>query len=175
MDSYEIEIKAYCDDLELVREKVRAMGASFKRESREVDSYFNHPARDFASTDEALRVRARDGTAVLTYKGPKLSERSKTRYEKETTVEDGEGLCEILEKLGFVRVETVVKNREIFLLDGIEVCLDRVERAGCFVELELQGAGIAAAEQKLFDLASRLGLERFERRSYLELILGGQG
>ncbi len=173
MDSYEIEIKAYCDDLDLVREKVRAMGGTFKRESREVDTYFNHPARDFAKTDEALRVRARDGLAVLTYKGPKLGDRSKTRYERETTVEDGPGLCEILERLGFVRVETVVKNREIFLLDGMEICLDRVERAGSFVELEIQGADVAAAEKTLFEMAARLGLERFERRSYLELILEG--
>ncbi|TAL32928.1 MAG: class IV adenylate cyclase [Spirochaetes bacterium] len=172
MGPYEIEIKAHCDDLDAVRGRISAMGGTPLRSGREEDTYFGHPSRDFAATDEAVRMRVRGGKAILTYKGPKVSGRSKSRYEKETGVEDGDALCEILLKLGFVRVETVVKEREIFLLDGVEVCLDRVQGAGTFVELELQGEDVSAVEHELFALAERLGLDRFERRSYLELVLG---
>jgi adenylate cyclase, class 2 len=172
MGPYEIEIKARCDDLDAVRARISALGGSLLRSGREEDTYFNHPSRDFAATDEAVRVRSRGGKAILTYKGPKVSARSKSRYEKETGVEDGDALCEILSRMGFARVETVVKEREIFLLDGVEVCLDRVRGAGSFVELEMKGNDVASVERALFALAGRLGLDRFERRSYLELVLG---
>jgi predicted adenylyl cyclase CyaB len=57
------------------------------------------------------------------------------------------------------------------MLDDIKICLDSVQNLGSFVELEKMGTGREAVEQDLFDLAERLGLRHFERRSYLELVL----
>jgi hypothetical protein len=42
------------------------------RPVEETDLYFQHPARDFAASDEALRIRQKAGVCLLTYKGPKL-------------------------------------------------------------------------------------------------------
>ena len=42
-----------------------------------------------------------------------------------------------------------------------------------FVELEKMGTDKERCEKELFEIAERLGLDRFERRSYLELKLGG--
>ncbi len=168
----EIEIKAYADSHARIKKKIVELGGSFFRSVHEEDVYFNHPSRDFGATDEALRIRVEESGAILTYKGPKLSGLTKTRFEKETRIEDAEAAYEILERLGFVKVETVIKQRDMYLYRDIEVCIDSVEGVGDFIELEKRGENREEAEQELFALAALLGLDRFERRSYLELKLG---
>lgn len=47
------------------------------------DEYFEHPSRNLRTSDETLRIRASQGESWLTYKGPKLSKRTKIREEIE--------------------------------------------------------------------------------------------
>ena len=170
MDELEIEIKAYCKDLDSVKEKLFNLGAVYVQNKNERDMYFNHPCKDFGETDEALRIRTVDGNHTLTYKGPKLSENSKARVEQETIIEDVRSLNIILQNLGFVESGQVEKSRDYYSFEGIDICLDRINSLGDFVELELKGDNIEAVEGKLYDLAAKLNLNKFERRSYLELL-----
>lgn len=167
----EVEIKAYCDHPEKILNRIIALGAKEMSRIDERDVYFNHPSRDFAVTDEALRIRQANADLFMTYKGPKIGEKSKTRYEREIPVEDYEGLRDILLRLGFQEVLEVRKYRVIYLYKGIDICLDDVRNLGHFVELEKQGESKDEIEAELFRLADTLGLERFERRSYLEMLL----
>ncbi len=171
----EIEIKAYCDSCKDVIDRIISLGGKIKEMRIESDIYFNHPSRDFEKTDEAFRIRVIDNRNILTYKGPKLDEKTKTRFEQEVDFEDFESMKTILLKLGFVLVDEVVKERTIYLLNDIEICVDRVDGVGDFVELEKMDTDKEKCEKELFELAERLGLDRFERRSYLELKLGGGG
>ena len=70
----------------------------------EVDRYFNHPARDFAETDEALRIRRIGPVNRITYKGPRVDTVTKTRQELELPLVEGEKSAAdwitLLEKLG---------------------------------------------------------------------------
>ncbi len=175
MDMLEIEIKAYCDDHYAVIEKAVVLGARHGRSVREKDLYLNHPGRDFRKTDEALRLRQVDSAVVLTYKGPKLGTGTKTRREVEVAVDDFEKTLEILKLLGFIPSGTVEKERDIYKLGDIEICIDRVDGVGNFVELELMGTDRERVEQELFSLAGELGLSRFETKSYLELKYLGPG
>ena len=100
------------------------------------DTYFAAPHRDFAKTDEALRIRSLDGQAVLTYKGPKLDSVSKTREELETPVDEAT-TTGILHALGFSEAGVVRKKREVFRAGEITVCLDAVEGLGEFLEVEI--------------------------------------
>ncbi|HOT44478.1 MAG TPA: class IV adenylate cyclase [Spirochaetota bacterium] len=175
MDILEIEIKAYCDDHDAVVEKAVILGARHGGAIRERDLYFNHPARDFRKTDEALRLRQVDRDVVLTYKGPKLGTGTKTRREVEVAVDGFEKTLEILKLLGFLPSGTVEKERDIYRLGDIEICVDRVEGVGNFVELELKGTDRERVEKELFSLAGELGLSRFETKSYLELKYLGPG
>ena len=167
MGLLEIEIKAYCDDLEKVRDAIAGLEGSFVSANREEDVYFNHPDRDFAATDEALRLRCVDGRILLTYKGPKISSRSKSRIEEEVCVDDVQSARKILEHLGFIESGSVTKERQLYRIGDIDVCLDSVSGLGDFVELEKKDAAREEVENRLFDLARELGLTRFERRSYL--------
>jgi adenylate cyclase class 2 len=147
----------------------------------EADLYFNAPDRDFAQTDEALRVRRSGASAWITYKGPKLDAVTKSRMEIEVPLADGRearAACEMLfEKLGFRRVAVVRKQRRIYQTRrggfGLEICLDDVDQVGKFVELEIQAdeAHFEAAKSALLAIANELGLGESERRSYLNLLL----
>jgi adenylate cyclase, class 2 len=172
MDLLEIEIKSYCDDHSAVIRRLLDRGARKKGTSLERDLYLNHPARDFKSTDEALRLRQSGGRVIMTYKGPKLGTLAKTRVEKEVTMDGFDQALAILQLLGFTPSGTVVKSREMYELNGVEICIDSVEGLGNFVELEMKGTDREPVERELIRLAGELGLTRLERRSYLELLLG---
>ena len=138
--------------------------------------------RDFAATDEALRLRLTGLQGSITYKGPKIDAVTKTRREIELPLgelrEGTTGWRELLEALGFRPVAEVRKLRRKAFVSWqdrrIEISLDVVEQVGTFVELELMAGppDLAAAKACIAALADRLGLTRSERRSYLELLLG---
>ena len=90
------------------------LGAREVKTEFQEDIYFNAPHRDFTQTDEALRIRritSKDGNEIiLTYKGAKLDELSKTREEIEVNIEDVENTKLILEKLGIQTCATCSKR-----------------------------------------------------------------
>jgi adenylate cyclase class 2 len=167
----EIEIKALCDDLGAAEKRLSELGGVFCGEIEQADLYLAHPCRDFAVTDEALRLRRSGGLTTLHYKGPKLDEVSKSREELYVEVPDPLALRLLLERLGFRPVAEVRKTRRTYRVGEVEVALDRVAGLGGFVELEVQDRPLEEGREMLFDLQRKLGLERTERRSYLELLL----
>lgn len=181
MERMEVEQKFPVDDLAEVESRLTALGAEFSGPRREVDVYYAHPARDFAATDEALRIRRRGDEGFLTYKGPKIDATTKTRREIDIHLPGGgEGIgpwAALLEALGFRPVAEVGKDRRKAMVDWegrrVEASLDHVDQIGTFVELELvtDAAGVDAAKACIASLAGRLGLSASERWSYLELLL----
>lgn len=179
---YEVEIKFAEPDLADLRDRLTRLGAQ-KREIREQeDRYFNHPGRDFARTDEALRIRQDGSNTEITYKGPKVDANTKTRVEIEIALAEGasrEQMADILVSLGFRPVLAVKKRREIWHCPrdqrDVEIALDEVSGLGHFVELETAAdeTTLPAARETLESLAAELGLSRRERRSYLEMLLAG--
>ncbi len=171
----EIELKGYANDriFRRVREKFE-----FMRKEEQEDIYFQHPCRNFAETDEALRIRIKRFNghleAFLTYKGPKLDNMSKTRREIEVPISDVKLYLDILNSLGFEKVITIEKIREKYYVEkGITITLDEVKGLGKFVEVEelaTEEAEIKKEVEKLKNILLALGVRQFERKSYLELI-----
>ncbi|MCC9605371.1 class IV adenylate cyclase [Blastopirellula sp. JC732] len=178
---FEVELKFPVDDLRRVEAALAGLGAEIDIPVKQSDFYYGHPSRDFAQTDEALRIRKVGSKNIITYKGPKIDATTKTRREIEVPLVSGsEGAANIikmLESLGFSQVAEVTKNRRKanlnFADQQVEVALDEVKGLGEFVELEISTdeAGVDAARTVINQLAEKLGLSGSERRSYLELIL----
>lgn len=178
---FEVEQKYPLVDAIAVESRLRALGAREGDVLTQVDQYFNHPARDFGKTDEALRLRQVGELNYITYKGPKLDRNSKTRRELELPLPGGasskDSFAEMLLALGFRPVAEVRKLRRIFHLRWqdreVEIALDQVESLGTFLEIELTAneATLDAAKLCLESLANELQLPANERRSYLELLL----
>ena len=180
---YEVEQKHRVDDVAALVSRLAERGVSLGPTVEQADQYFGHPARDFARTDEALRIRTFGGASFVTYKGPKVNSRNKTRRELELPLHvddtDGSQFAKLLAALGFTPVATVRKRRRTFHIEAegrkVEGSLDAVEGVGDFIELELTAdeSGLSAAQQVIGALADELQLGPSERRSYLELLLAG--
>jgi adenylate cyclase, class 2 len=179
----EVEQKHWLDDAAALTARLNGRGVTIGPALIQVDQYFAHPARDFAATDEALRIRTAGGKSYVTYKGPKLDKTTKTRRELELPLHDsdagGTEFTKLLNALGFQPVASVRKSRRafhIFYRDReVEGALDDVEGVGTFVELELLAHehNVDSARETIASLASELDLGKSERRSYLELLLEG--
>src|SRR5437660_9765495 len=177
----EVEQKFRGVDFAALEERLRALCAVESERRIEADHYFNAPDRDFAKTDEALRIRRVSASNFITYKGPKRDVQTKTRTELEVPLGGGHDAAEdfgrLLVHLGYRPVGVVRKDRRTFHLarDGFEIAvtLDVVQEVGEFVELEIgvAEAQLGAARDTLLGTAAQLGLQDSEWRWYLELLL----
>lgn len=150
------------------------------------DTYLRHPARDFAKTGEAFRIRREADAVHLTYKGPKQpTEGVKTRQEIEIGLAATDDIqtqaLAMFQAMGFTEVLTVEKFRTPFYLDfqgwPLTVVLDDARELGCFAELELvveDASCVKAAESSIKELGQLLGLTDYEPRSYLRMWLERQ-
>ncbi len=138
------------------------------------DLYFNHPCRDFANTDEALRIRGGE-RPTLTYKGPKLSAKSKTREEIVVEINDSNNMEKLLVSLGFRIVGRVYKERRKFSKGNALLTIDHVPKLGWFAELETlveSEEDFSQLERKAIDDLKRIFSEVvYIRESYLEMLL----
>jgi len=188
---YEVEIKVPADH-DAVRGRLDAVDARPGETRRQRDVYYDAPHREFAETDEALRIRhetiqtgdeASAGEETestrITYKGPLLDEGSKTRSEHETGVDDADAAAAILDGLGFEPAATVEKRREYWTFGEFTVSLDAVDGLGEFVEIEREiddEDAIAVTRDAAVDALERLGLDATDqvRTSYLGLLIADE-
>ena len=187
---YEVELKFAVSQRAALERRLVGMGGELAEPQEQVDRYFAHPCRDFAQTDEALRLRRVGDSVAITWKGPRIDATTKTRREIELDLARepaaaGAGLTlaswtELLEALGFRRVLEVAKRRQpvrvVWQGAEVDVALDTVAELGEFLELEIMAeqGEVPVARACLESLAFELGLGAPERRSYLELILQAQ-
>lgn len=177
----EVELKFRMLDAVQMETLLRQRGAIESGTERQIDRYFNHPSRDFRSTDEAFRIRTSGNENCITYKGAVLGTAAKTRHEIEIGFADGpqtvEQLMEVLRLLSFRFVREVEKSRRSFTLKengrAFELALDTVPGLGAFLEIELLATADQrhVAEAAVWELARSLELKVAEKRSYLDLLL----
>jgi len=153
-------------------------GLIYINECIERDTYFQHPCRDLAASDEALRLRYRkcsNGAEyyVLAYKGPRLATGSslKTREEIEVQLPGSEAsrLAEVLTRLGFKKLLSFTKKRRIYHGRGLEASLDELVGVGFFLEIELKNSG--ALEELNGILEGLTGRVSMVQETYLEICL----
>ncbi len=178
---YEVELKFRLKTSEAIYETIAKMGEGWKEPVEQIDSYFKHPVRDFAQTDEALRIRSVGDENRITYKGPVIDEQVKTRQEIEVLFATGnsnrEQVATILTILGFEEVRVVKKKRSTTLLlfenFKMEIAFDKVEGLGTFLEIETLADDTTRqkAQEAVLNFAAKLQLNKPEKRSYLCMLL----
>jgi adenylate cyclase class 2 len=165
----EVEVKALARPD--TRQRILDLGGVYLKTENHRDLYFNSPLQDFQQSDEALRIRVKEGGASLTYKGPKLDSETKSRMELTVGVEDPQALEHVLNALGFVRAGEVRKQRAKYRLGDLTLALDEVEGLGSFLEIEARGGDDwEGRRREVLDLLGKLGLGGSIRISYLEML-----
>jgi len=170
----EVEVKLRLKDPLGARKRLEEVG-KFLGKSYEEDVYFNFDCeggccRNFAETDEAVRLRRKDDKCFLTYKGPKVvKEGVKAREEIEFEVGDCDKAKKFLEKMCLKPVAVVRKRREYWSVNDVTVTLDEVEGLGWFAEVEAFGEG---ASKRVKEVARELFPDaEVVEKTYLEMLL----
>ncbi len=170
----EVKLKFDCGELEGLLSLLESRGLEFRGAVREVDLYYSHPCRDFAVTDEAVRLRITSERWTITYKGPRMRGKGhvKSRLEVEAHIEGGSGeaLKEILERLGFREAVRVKKWRWRFSSERLHVTVDLVEGLGCFLEVEGEENALVEAVKKL-SLKNAVAVDK----TYAEMLMEKEG
>ena len=164
-DILETEVKFAVRDLAAVKRTLQATNAEqIQPRTRELNLRFDTAGNTLQAAGTVLRLR-RDRQVHLTLKLPAgpWGEKAKTLREIEVVVNDFDAARHLLEGLGYRVWMTYEKFREVYDLDGVEVCLDELP-FGAFVELEGDLEAIEAA-------ATRLSLQEDTRvtAGYVEL------
>ncbi|MFK7777789.1 MAG: class IV adenylate cyclase [Gimesia sp.] len=176
----EVEQKFALSDRDALFDRLEHLGATRGICLEQQDFYFSHPVRNFAETDEAIRIRCNGLENRITYKGPKRATISKVRKEIEVGFASGqpafEQMAEMLEILGFQPLRTVKKRRTPFTYlqqNAFEIAIDDVEGLGMFVEIELlvEEPELQNAEIAINQLAETLKLTDSIRKSYLGMLI----
>ena len=170
----EVEVKAKINSFKEIEEKLEKLGAIKSKNEFQEDIYFASPIADFKKTDEALRIRTTNNDTFITYKGPKLNKKAKTRKEVEMSIESADKALDIFTEIGFKKVRAVRKNREYYSYENFEISLDDVEGLSPYMEIEIaldDGEDYGDAQNSIFELFEKLDItDGFETTSYLELL-----
>ncbi len=142
MSHINIEIKARSSRNNEIRKKLLEMGADFKGEDHQIDTYFKV---DFG------RLKLREGNIennLIAYsrnnrKGSKKSE--VVLYEAGNKTKDLKKVMESSHKI----LAVVDKRREIYFIDNVKFHLDRVNGLGEFMEIEAIDFSGDVGEEKL--------------------------
>lgn len=174
----EIEAKAKINDFKEMELRLNKINAKKIKTEYQDDLYFNSPIVDFGESDEALRIRKtkseHEENIFITYKGPKIDKKSKTREEIEMKIEDYEKCEKIFKHIGFNPIARVSKKRDIYEFENYEISLDDVKGLCPYMEIEIvleDGTDYEEAQNRLFEIFKKLDISSgFERTSYLELL-----
>ena len=176
----EVEMKAKIDDSAKVTSKLLEHRCVYVDTRIQRDTYYNRNDRDFAITDEALRIRENGEKSVITYKGPKIDNRSKSRTEIELIIDDPAAAGEILTALGCVEVSTVTKTRHNYRFSRYTISIDNVSGLGDYLEIETSASyehEVPSKVDEMIRLLNDFGIrqEATITQSYLEMLLEKRG
>ncbi len=169
----EIEIKLPVESHEVVRARLRSLGAEFIGRVVESNSIYDRPDGWLRQRGYGLRVRenrSEEGgqpAATLTVKGPRRESAMKSREELEVRVDDGATATRILDALGFAPILRYQKRRESWKLSRCRIELDEPPHIGLFVEIE------GPDEETIRAAQHELGLDgvKHQKASYVHMLM----
>jgi adenylate cyclase class 2 len=145
----EREIKLRFESPDVARAALIQVGATPLRDRRlQDDRVYDWPDGRLTNARCLLRVRRDGDTTKLTFKGPPQVASMKVREEVEITVDNGERLVTLLNRLGLTVRFRYQKFREEFERPGVVLAIDETP-VGTFAELEGDEHGVTATAAAL--------------------------
>ena len=136
--NFEVEAKFKVKELESFENNLIELNAEFSHIVRQTDTYFS--SRKVMRKGTGMRIRKEktaDGEiTMITFKGPRQRGEFKSRTEIELEVDDAGKALALLNELTLSPTLIIDKLRKVYDLDNCQVCLDKVNRLGMFIEIE---------------------------------------
>lgn len=169
----EIEAKMKVPSLDAVRQKLEETGASRVGDFFETNVFFDTDDRSLLAADLGLRMRVnrnvetRQETYVLTFKGPRMHGKLKSREEIELDVANPRDAERFLGALGYKKVLSFEKRRHKWKLDSCSIELDELPHLGVYVEIE------GPDEAAVMKARESLGLDKMPiiKTSYIAMLM----
>jgi adenylate cyclase, class 2 len=175
----EIEVKARVKDLELLRKKLESMGCTFSPEIRQIDRIYIQKGRSIPSEtgDNVLRIREqavrgseepsgsrRDGKFLFTLKQTRSNQLD--CIEEEMPIDNPDQMIRVITLLGFEESVSVKKTRRKAKYKDYTICLDEVEGAGAYIEVEkMSDEDGPKVQEELFTFLETLEISRDEQET----------
>lgn len=181
----EIERKRKLKDAAVVIQALKDAGFKNSKKITETDIYYSRADVDFMKTVECLRIRDNLKQIELTYKPPStninhsansiVSKKEVNLYMSKTD-NDLYSVSEFLESLGMLELTKVIKNRQYYhhpSYSDLSVCLDEVQNAGLFIEVEVVSDDIKTAKVTINNIEKALNISGCEviRLPYRDLVM----
>ncbi|MGC4031704.1 MAG: class IV adenylate cyclase [Tepidisphaeraceae bacterium] len=138
----EIEAKMKVESLDNTVAKLKTAGGEPVGDFAEVNVFFDTEDRSLLAADQGLRLRVATNVAtkaekyILTFKGPRLHGKLKSREERELDVGNAKDAERFLAALGYQKVLSFEKKRTKWKLAGCSIELDTLPHLGTYVEIE---------------------------------------
>lgn len=159
----EIEIKARVKDEQTILRSIAKLGIKLGAVKKHHDVVFCKPGqRDYEPDSIWLRIRTEDDHKVV-WTLKKDTGRQLDSIEHEVIVDDGEELETMLRLMGMELYSDLTKTRQKAKYGEIEICFDKVDGLGVFIEAEMLVPNNADGEEtrrELWDFFAELGVER---------------
>jgi adenylate cyclase class 2 len=158
----EIEVKYRVGDLSALERALADRGVVLSEPLRQDDQAYAERGWAHGQPKAGVtfaRLRTQCGRHLFTVKRPLDNEMA--CVEHETEVADRAAMHQVVLAMGFVPTARIVKIRRTAAMGDVAVCVDDVERAGLFLEMEkLVGTGSAAlaVQAELDGIARSLGV-----------------
>lgn len=134
----EIEAKYRVRDVESLLSVLKNKGIVFSDPVQQDDQAYAQAGWDYSMPKIGVlfgRLRTQDGQHLFTVKRPVNNEME--CVEHESVVADRDAMHGALTEMGFAPTVRIVKTRRIASVEGLVLCLDEVENAGAFLEVEM--------------------------------------
>ena len=135
----EVEIRAKINNKVDAQNKLKEIGAVLEKSVHQEDRVFGHEM--FLDENKMIiegglsaRIRQVGQDTWLEFK--EISRNRGAGIEIKANLDNIEEGLRFFEKLGFKQAFFVNKQREVYSLNGFEVCLDDVEQLGSFIDVE---------------------------------------
>jgi adenylate cyclase, class 2 len=158
----EVEVKYRVLDVEALAQALAAGGVSLSPAVRQDDQAYAPVGWEYSQPKLNVpfaRLRTQDGRHLFTVKKPLDNELACLEHESE--IVDREQMHAALISMGFYPTVRIVKVRRTGVAHGLSLCLDEVEQAGVFLEVEQlvpYGESGEAAQHRLDGFVRSLGV-----------------
>lgn len=161
----EIEVKARIRNQKELLLKIKELGIIFGPSTFQDDCTYETSMSKEDPNWNIFRIRKQGDKTILTMKY-KASSRSHDNHERESVIDNADEIADMLERVGYKEGVRVKKTRQTAKYKDLEICIDKIDRLGSFIEVEKladDNADVDEIQSNLWELLNQLGVDSSER------------